>query len=837
MTARLRLVALVLLVLVAAPVVRAQTHLTGRSASIGATPTRPSGTSVRITDLQSSGTGLPLFTESDGDMFRRALGKSDLPGVVGYTDATQTWSLLQSLSGGAALADGTAGTPGLRWISDLDTGLWRPGADILGLSTGGTERARVSSAGLSLSVPLITPSGPLTLGPADGKVRTSSSTTTYAVHAPYLTDVGELLAPVRTLYASELSVGTLTTRERITTTGGDVTVGLGNELVLNLAAADTCVFLKYNSARVNDWLHVQARGQIEYLKLGSGPYDCRIAGQCSLTFDAYAYCSLTRGTSGIGTGPHDWLAGDAAFNTGNTGDGWLNLYAERSSLSSGYYGQILVDRPVLFYPMDEASGTTLVARVGPNGSYTAEAANGSGASWNSNAGGVSQYHSVAGNLATVTGVNSYVSGTGSVSFEFAVYADANAWSTSQHLLMTGATSDPSAGYWIATGQSVARGLRVTLGNGTSRQTAIDTAALWSNNTWRHIVVVVDRQAARVRLYVDGALNQDVALTLTGDFASTANALQIDQQVNHYFDHVAIYNRVLTADDVARHYAARASALSTTLVGPAMTAWARTGSNARDQAARLTVGNLNGTYGYTSTTWGMAAGDPAATWISADATNGFRVMHGTTAKLHGKTNGDLDLAGSLNLVTGGSIASSGHWSIATATGLTFVSDLDDFAFTARGVGWTSSLGSGFGGRIVSRDTTGNTAALLWIAAPHIVLSTGASAYTPGTNNAISLWGTTVELGTPYVLTSTVARVQPPQDGNVILGNSTRRFANIHLDLPAESAPGYLVVGNSTVDATRLAYFAGFTGTKTVRNSAGSGTCTLIYQIGVLTGGTC
>ena len=43
---------------------------------------------------------------------------------------------------------GTAGAPGLYGTGDADTGQWLPGADILAWSTGGTERLRLSSAGL-----------------------------------------------------------------------------------------------------------------------------------------------------------------------------------------------------------------------------------------------------------------------------------------------------------------------------------------------------------------------------------------------------------------------------------------------------------------------------------------------------------------------------------------------------------------------------------------------------------------------------------------------------------------------------------------------------------------
>ena len=46
-----------------------------------------------------------------------------------------------------AWPDGTATGPGAYFASDIDTGLWRPAANTLGVSVGGAEIARVTSAG------------------------------------------------------------------------------------------------------------------------------------------------------------------------------------------------------------------------------------------------------------------------------------------------------------------------------------------------------------------------------------------------------------------------------------------------------------------------------------------------------------------------------------------------------------------------------------------------------------------------------------------------------------------------------------------------------------------
>jgi hypothetical protein len=50
----------------------------------------------------------------------------------------------------SAAGDGTAGAPGIAFASDTNTGLFRPGADILAVSAGGSERARFSVSGLKV---------------------------------------------------------------------------------------------------------------------------------------------------------------------------------------------------------------------------------------------------------------------------------------------------------------------------------------------------------------------------------------------------------------------------------------------------------------------------------------------------------------------------------------------------------------------------------------------------------------------------------------------------------------------------------------------------------------
>jgi len=54
--------------------------------------------------------------------------------------ANDAWIVIQELDGTLLMEDGTAGSPGLAFASDLDTGLFRAAANQLGIATNGTER-------------------------------------------------------------------------------------------------------------------------------------------------------------------------------------------------------------------------------------------------------------------------------------------------------------------------------------------------------------------------------------------------------------------------------------------------------------------------------------------------------------------------------------------------------------------------------------------------------------------------------------------------------------------------------------------------------------------------
>ena len=83
-----------------------------------------------------------------------AIGATGSQGIAGNTGATGP----QGVPGPSAMSDGTAAAPGLPFTLDGNTGIWRPGADTLALTTGGVSRFEIRADG---DVNLVRPDGAL----------------------------------------------------------------------------------------------------------------------------------------------------------------------------------------------------------------------------------------------------------------------------------------------------------------------------------------------------------------------------------------------------------------------------------------------------------------------------------------------------------------------------------------------------------------------------------------------------------------------------------------------------------------------------------------------------
>lgn len=93
-------------------------------------------------------------------------------------------------------------------------------------------------------------------------------------------------------------------------------------------------------------------------------------------------------------------------------------------------------------------------------------------------------------------------------------------------------------------------------------------------------------------------------------------------------------------------------------GPTIVGNVRTGTTYSAVAPRWALGNLNGTFGYGSDTYGFAAGDSNATNVTVDATNGFRIRNGSATPVAVDASGNASFAGSITASAG----TIGGWSL-------------------------------------------------------------------------------------------------------------------------------------------------------------------------------
>lgn len=163
------------------------------------------------------------------------------------------------------------------------------------------------------------PSGVVTMDPAGAEVLPANG---------YEVNLGAFDQKWLELHAAELWVSNLVADNAVATIGGRILVAPTTTLTQDLDNASASMVVKHNEMAIGDRVFMEARGQVEFMAITSGPTG---AGP-------YTY-GLTRNLDG--SGANNWTAGDAVVNLGTTGDGWIDIYA-RAGISSGGIGPSLV---------------------------------------------------------------------------------------------------------------------------------------------------------------------------------------------------------------------------------------------------------------------------------------------------------------------------------------------------------------------------------------------------------------------------------------------------------------------------------------------------------------
>lgn len=249
--------------------------------------------------------------------------RTDSPYTVYVKTGASTWSPVVAEPGSTGLT--TVGALGTGSITS-GFGAIDVGADGI---TGGAFSGTTGAFTTSVTTPTLTHGSSLTLAPT-GDVIFNPTGNDLLPTTGYDLNIGALTNKFLTLHAAELWVETLVAQDTLATIGGRVLVGPTTTLTADLLSGAESIQVKHNQIASGDRLVLQANGQLEWLAVTSG---------ASGSAGAYIY-SVTRNLDG--SGANNWTAGDAVFNTGTTGDGFIDLYSVNGVIPGSTVGPTIV---------------------------------------------------------------------------------------------------------------------------------------------------------------------------------------------------------------------------------------------------------------------------------------------------------------------------------------------------------------------------------------------------------------------------------------------------------------------------------------------------------------
>jgi hypothetical protein len=206
-----------------------------------------------------------------------------------------------------------------------------PGASesILKSTSAGGLTLPTFTASTSLTTPSILAAANLTIAPA-GDLYLNPTGNDVLPTGNYDINLGAINLKYLTLHAAELWVETLVAQETMATIGGRILVGPTTTLIVDVATNFVQIDVKHNNLASGDRIYLESDGKVEFMAVTSGP--TAITG-------GYRY-NVTRNLDG--SGANQWYAGDAVFNTGQAGNGFIDLYSLRGVKAGSEYGPTIV---------------------------------------------------------------------------------------------------------------------------------------------------------------------------------------------------------------------------------------------------------------------------------------------------------------------------------------------------------------------------------------------------------------------------------------------------------------------------------------------------------------
>jgi hypothetical protein len=429
-------------------------------------------------------------------------------------------------------------------------------------------------------------------------------------------------------FIAELVVDTLVAREVVSTIGGSILVAVTSEITSDLSSAATSIVLKHNDFASGDRIRMEARGQVEWMSLTSGP-------------------------SGGGGVP-----GTLAFV--NRAEGTFSSSARGSvaiAATSHTAGNLLV----VNVSRHAATSVTVSDTAGNTYSSTGvDVTNGSNH--------IEQWYAWnilghASNVVTVT----LSSGTAAY-FNASVVQFSGAETASDPFVdadsASGSSSAPSTGVLSISGSTVlvaliqADGSSINGGSGFTR-------TVWNGGSGDGIYfadeykIVSSSQVADATsgsapwAMVGSSFKVYVSPGGSGPYTYSVTRNLDGTGANNWIAGDAVVNTGTTGSGHINLYA-ETGILSG--IGPTIVGNVRTGATYSDVSPRWAIGNLNGLYGYSSSTFGVAIGNYSGIWLSMDDTNGFQVKYGGTTRIQLATSGNATFVGQITAASG----SIGGW---------------------------------------------------------------------------------------------------------------------------------------------------------------------------------
>lgn len=125
------------------------------------------------------------------------------------------------------------------------------------------------------------------------------------------------------VYAAEVGSQTLVADANVASAGGNFIVSNGGTfLARGIGPSDISIVTKHGGLAVNDVIYLKSFDRVEWMRV--------IAGPVGVAPGPYGY-TVTRNLNGGSL--FEWREGDAVFNTGATGDGFVDIYAKTGLLA------------------------------------------------------------------------------------------------------------------------------------------------------------------------------------------------------------------------------------------------------------------------------------------------------------------------------------------------------------------------------------------------------------------------------------------------------------------------------------------------------------------------